>query len=60
MILVVIDYQHVIGIIDAEAEAAFIRLGLFVVCELCSDLQHGGFTLSVIGFVPFHYSTLPG
>ena len=57
LLLIVVDDQHVIGIIDAEAEAVFIRLGLFVGCELFFDLQHGGFTLSICFF--FYYSTLP-
>ena len=52
LLFIVIDDQHMIGIVIAEAKAVFVRLGLSVVRELCSDLQHGGFTLSFIGFVP--------
>ena len=48
LFFIVINDQHVIGIMNAKAEVAFVRLlllGVVVRCVVIS--QHGCFTLSV-------------
>ena len=47
LFLIVVNDQHVIGIINAKAEVAFVRLCFRSSSALCCDLQHGCFTLSV-------------
>ena len=41
LFLIVVNNQHVIGIMNAKAEAAFVRLCFRSSSALCCDLQHG-------------------
>ena len=47
LFLIVVNDQHVIGIMNAKAEVAFVRLCFRSSSALCCDLQHGCFTLSL-------------
>ena len=41
LFLIVVNDQHVIGIMNAETEVALVRLSLRSCSALCFDLQHG-------------------
>ena len=47
LFLIVVNDQHMIGIMNTKAEVAFVRLCFRSSSALCCDLQHGCFTLSV-------------
>ena len=58
LFLIVVDDQHMIGIMHAETEIALVRLSLRSSGTLCCDLQHG-LSLFLLWFSFKHYySTL--